>query len=354
MKRMRSPFYAVASVWALLGVTSTASASIDASPNCGVYALYTAMRIEGVRVELPDLMKPQYISSREGSRLSDLELAARRHGMYACVMGNLSVSDLSRSHCPMILHVKTEYDAPTYNHFILCVPDGKGLIALYDPPRDPVWTTGTELAPLWDGTAVIISARPIRWVTGRAAVLNWGIGAFCLLGGMTLLRGSRFRCRWSLPAWGQVTAIGGVAVAFACLQHLGWSGGFGSHRPAVRAIQTAAFESPCPVAGVGDVESAAGGAGYLIEARSPTDYEIGHIDRAINVSAGAPREMRAKTMADVPRDANIIVYCESSSCPLAPFVARRLVADGFTAVRVFPGGWEQWLAAHARPREVRG
>jgi rhodanese-related sulfurtransferase len=272
--------------------------------------------------------------------------------MHASIMINLTVSDLSRSRSPMILHVKNEYDAPSYNHFILCVPGGNGLVALYDAPQEPVWTTGDELAPLWDGTALAVSTRPIGWNFGYGGVFKWGLGAAtfiaCAVAGRP--RALAFRRR-SLSAAGQVAVIVGAAVGFAAVQHRGTSQGYLSQSVAVTAIQSAVFKSSVPLADAGDVESAAGGAGYLVDARTSSDFQAGHIGAAINIPAGASRRARAEAMAGLPRDATLIVYCESSSCPFAPFVARRLAADGFTSVRVFTGGWEQWVAMHRRSAE---
>src|SRR6266478_6284154 len=84
--------------------------------HCGVYSLYTALRIEGVRVSLADLLQPKYISAADGSTFADLRRAAREHCMDAALLTNLDLSDLKAAKCPIILHVKNEWDAPDYNH----------------------------------------------------------------------------------------------------------------------------------------------------------------------------------------------------------------------------------------------
>ena len=65
----------------------------------------------------------------------------------------------------------------------------------------------------------------------------------------------------------------------------------------------------------------------VIDVREPHEYAAGHVDGALNIPpaqlmSGAP-ELR-----DVPKDANIIVYCHSGS---RSNVARHILSDlGYT------------------------
>ena len=45
-----------------------------------------------------------------------------------------------------------------------------------------------------------------------------------------------------------------------------------------------------------------------------------------------------------PKDASIIVYCQSAGCSYAEKIAVKLIADGFENVRLFRGGWQEWQA----------
>jgi rhodanese-related sulfurtransferase len=54
------------------------------------------------------------------------------------------------------------------------------------------------------------------------------------------------------------------------------------------------------------------------------------------------REISATAL---PKDTSIVVYCSGPSCPNSRQAGDKLVAFGFTNVRVFEGGLEAWKAS---------
>jgi rhodanese-related sulfurtransferase len=54
------------------------------------------------------------------------------------------------------------------------------------------------------------------------------------------------------------------------------------------------------------------------------------------------RELAA---AQLPKDTAIVVYCSGPTCPNSRQAGEKLVAFGYTNVRVFEGGLEAWKAA---------
>ena len=54
-----------------------------------------------------------------------------------------------------------------------------------------------------------------------------------------------------------------------------------------------------------------------------------------------------------PRDTAIVVYCAGPTCPQSAQAAAKLVAYGFTNVRAYEGGLEEWQGA-GLPVERRG
>lgn len=50
---------------------------------CGLYALYTVLRIEGRPVNFRDLLRPEYIGSVDGSSSDELRRAATDFGLSA-------------------------------------------------------------------------------------------------------------------------------------------------------------------------------------------------------------------------------------------------------------------------------
>jgi rhodanese-related sulfurtransferase len=75
----------------------------------------------------------------------------------------------------------------------------------------------------------------------------------------------------------------------------------------------------------------------LVDARNSNQYAQGHIEGAINLASGA----------ELPEDKNaeLVFYCGSSKCQLAPKAAREAVDNGYTNVRVFHDGWAGWASA---------
>ena len=54
------------------------------------------------------------------------------------------------------------------------------------------------------------------------------------------------------------------------------------------------------------------------------------------------KEARA---ADLPKDAEVVVYCSGPKCPQSRLAAEKLQALGYTNVRAYEGGLEEWKAA---------
>jgi hypothetical protein len=66
----------------------------------------------------------------------------------------------NRSH-PAILHVKSASGQSEYDHYILFLARRWGRALLFDPPEPVKLVHFKELAPLWDGKALLVSNGPI-------------------------------------------------------------------------------------------------------------------------------------------------------------------------------------------------
>ena len=81
----------------------------------------------------------------------------------------------------------------------------------------------------------------------------------------------------------------------------------------------------------------------LIDARADFQYAFGHIPGALNIpfdTENLSEQISQHSLQDRP----LIVYCSSADCPAAEQLAARLVAAGCRFVRLYPGGWDDWLA----------
>lgn len=85
-ERSEKPSEAVSAKWKSSG------------PYCGIYCLYTTMKLTNREVDFRELVKPEYIGSRKGSSLEDLKKAAEDNGLYAVPVGKLT-SQVLRN-CP--------------------------------------------------------------------------------------------------------------------------------------------------------------------------------------------------------------------------------------------------------------
>ncbi len=128
---------------------------------CGIYCLYTTMKLADKEIDFRKLVKPEYIGSRKGSSLAELKKAAEDNGLYAVPIGKLSRRVLRNCPHNIILHVKSEIGAGRYDHYELFLGTENGKAKLFDPPNPPKLIAFAELAPRWDGNGLIVAAEPI-------------------------------------------------------------------------------------------------------------------------------------------------------------------------------------------------
>ena len=82
----------------------------------------------------------------------------------------------------------------------------------------------------------------------------------------------------------------------------------------------------------------------LIDGRSESAYHRGHIPEAVNIPYIQYDYFSRQLLADVARETPIIVYCSGKDCNTSVELAKFLTQKfGFVHVRVFEGGWEEWV-----------
>jgi hypothetical protein len=129
---------------------------------CGIYCLYASMKYFGVNIDHNELIKPEYIGSFKGSSLAELKKAAQDHGLYAVPVSRLSTKDLRGLTLPVILHVKSSPTVKKYEHYELFLGSKQEKALIYDPPNLPEFVDFWTLAPIWDGSALLVSDKPIN------------------------------------------------------------------------------------------------------------------------------------------------------------------------------------------------
>ena len=75
----------------------------------------------------------------------------------------------------------------------------------------------------------------------------------------------------------------------------------------------------------------------LVDALAPMSFAHSHLPGAINLP---PAQVDPKPIPD--KDAEIVVYCANPECESSIDTAAQLLALGFTNVRHYPGGKDEW------------
>jgi hypothetical protein len=83
------------------GIDRPADNVVSGIPNsyCGIYALYRALAAEGKVIRFADLVRPEYIGSRKGSKMAELIRAGQDFGMYVEPMQRMNCAMLRQAHC---------------------------------------------------------------------------------------------------------------------------------------------------------------------------------------------------------------------------------------------------------------
>ncbi|MER7505570.1 rhodanese-like domain-containing protein [Nonomuraea pusilla] len=81
----------------------------------------------------------------------------------------------------------------------------------------------------------------------------------------------------------------------------------------------------------------------VVDALGGQYYAQQHLPGAIALVEGEVADRAAELLPD--RDAAIVAYCSNPACPNSEAVARRLVALGYTDVRTYREGIQDWVEA---------
>lgn len=87
------------------------------------------------------------------------------------------------------------------------------------------------------------------------------------------------------------------------------------------------------------------GNALFVDARHEFDYKQGHIQGAINVPL-KDFALEKSPLANTPKNALIVTYCDGAECNSSVELAQKLSAAGFTHVKMFFGGWNEWQQHH--------
>lgn len=84
---------------------------------------------------------------------------------------------------------------------------------------------------------------------------------------------------------------------------------------------------------------------YLIDVLMQNSFEARRIPTAINIPYGTGFLKEFEAKVNVPKDAQIIVYCASSGCQLSHMAGANLEEAGYTNVYHYADGLAGWQNA---------
>lgn len=83
----------------------------------------------------------------------------------------------------------------------------------------------------------------------------------------------------------------------------------------------------------------------FIDARSSYDFGMGHITGAISIPL-QDFDTTHPLISALPRDQVFVTYCDGEACSSSIALATLMQAAGFSKVKVFFGGWNEWGEHH--------
>lgn len=272
--------------------------------------------------------------------------------MYAETIGNLSSRELRRCPYPVILHVKYSADSKDYDHFELFLGSETGRAKLFNPPQPVRLVEFYELAPRWDGTGLLVSAEPIDigvvFASARKRLILQIAGVIAVIFAMYWARRkwalASVNSRGRLLSFSIAQAAGFMVLAllFGMVYHFANKEGFLAHANATTSIEQTNAAKFMPKVGKSEVNKLLDSNTVFIDARYSTDFAKDHIKGAINVPVNLCDKGCKAALANIDKQANIVVYCQSTGCKFAENIAVKLKADGFTNISIYKGGWNEW------------
>ena len=85
------------------------------------------------------------------------------------------------------------------------------------------------------------------------------------------------------------------------------------------------------------------GSALFIDSRATEDFKEGHIFGAVNIPFVEKKNKEELNMESYPLEGIYVVYCDASECHSSVELAKRLHEKGFQDIRIFFGGWEEWV-----------
>ncbi len=85
------------------------------------------------------------------------------------------------------------------------------------------------------------------------------------------------------------------------------------------------------------------GEALFIDSRTKEAFQAGHILGAVSIPFEERKEEDALNLLSFPPEGTLVVYCDGSECNSSLELAKLFHKKGFKDIRVFFGGWVEWV-----------
>ncbi|GHT22834.1 hypothetical protein FACS189419_05940 [Planctomycetales bacterium] len=326
---------------------------IVAGPYCGVYSLNACLESLNKKVQIKELLTPDYVGSFRGSTAEELIKGAEKYGLHGKCYANITWRQLKEIKEPMVLHFRGS-GSSEFNHWVAFLGVEGNHVRIIDTPHELAYLTMAELLAQWDGVAILLSEKPIQDEVLWRAKLDYFWVVLIVLGGGFIYKtyfwneerepsAAPTRREYLRRLFVQTASLfavcGFAAVAYHALSPIG----FLKNPSAVAEVTRRYYAVDVPEITVAEMKQIAEQQSAMIyDARYHKDFEQGAVPGAISLPINSDLSERRQILQGVDKGKKIVLYCQSSGCPFSDDVASFLKFNGYRNVSIFRGGYREW------------
>jgi rhodanese-related sulfurtransferase len=314
---------------------------------CGVEAAFGAVHALGMTPEVnySDLLTKEYISELSGSTASDICKLVGRLGGEAVFLEGLGWASLQSTNHPLILHVSSDGQLEASNHWLLFLGVRDNMAKVVDGGGTVEEWPWDRLLARWRGRAIVVT--PKDDASSATAGLNFAETSFAIglaIGAVALglvLSNLRPSGKFSFPIVFIGVALGlCIAMRLSSRVELAFPVGMTG-----RYVFAAIDGPPHETIDLSDFNAWLARPGNItfIDCRYRADFLQSPIPGTISIPVDAKTHEIVTTLEGKDRSQPIVIFCASDRCRFSEFMAVRLTGLGFTDLRIFRGGYAEWL-----------
>lgn len=317
----------------------------DASYYCGIYSIYGAACALEQKTEFQELLSDEYVSGFRGSSITDLEKAAEKLNIRLKDFKGLGVNSLLSAKDPLILHVASSGQLIAYNHWVLFLGCENGKARILDSRNGVRLIPFGRLCARWDGIALAAyrGDKPqvdYAQIELKTSFVRITCAALLILIGTYFIKSRYTGFLSGLIVFGIAST---VFVVYGASQQHSVLRDTEANDYLFAVLEKKQFD----LVSLQDLVSALeeDEPPYtLVDARRQRSFARGSIPTAINLPVDISEADLEALVLGIAKTEKIVVFCAHSNCSFDDVVAMRLSALGFHNIKVYEGGYREWLS----------